>query len=695
LFTARHERGRGIGRGIGKAAVLASAAALGALALAEIGAHADAPARLGLRVGLLVGLLYLGLAAGIAGVAALVATLARWAGSRLSAVDAVAALLLGIGGSAKLAPYVLPRLGARLPALGGGAGFWALAGGLAVVYVVLRAVLWRGPGGDRAGLVSVTALLALAAAASAAVRGAGRTGELSSVRLAIPVAFALLATAAALLTARLGAARLLGAVAVVALAVVGQRLWIGNPHGWMQGAPPPRAAPPPGAPPVIFIVLDTFRADALQLDPGGRTPSLARLAAHADVFPDVIANASWTLPGHASLFTGLLLAHHRTDQTDEPGFSSRLAPGIPTLHQLLGRRGYRTTCITANGIVGLTSGLARGCQRYRNPGRIWLMALLPWEVLDHTLASVTGFTDLVLDFGGVNVNAEAREIVDDALGALPEDPTGQYLFLNFLDVHGPLRPRGDVSPSARRRLDLDTLRLMLGLLDQSGWWERNRLTLRADYDAQTRSLDAELGRLFDALERRGWLGPAALVVASDHGEGFDENPGRVGYFGHHSAFEPSVRVPLLVKRPGQEVPSRRAGPVQQIDVLPTLLAAVGLPAPPVLDGASLLDGAPRHRPITEWYARRGAGDFPFFPYDRQAIYEGRFKFVREGDGRISLFDLAASPYETEDVTSAHPELSARLAAALDQALRASGPSERAPGADPALDEQLRALGYAE
>ncbi len=97
------------------------------------------------------------------------------------------------------------------------------------------------------------------------------------------------------------------------------------------------------------------------------------LRERADVYPNTVANASWTLPGHASLFTGRYLAHHRTDFTTEPGFAPRLAADIPTAAELFAaaagppRASRRTESSTR------ASGLARGCQRYQNPGTtLWL-----------------------------------------------------------------------------------------------------------------------------------------------------------------------------------------------------------------------------------------------------------------------------------------------------------------------------------
>jgi arylsulfatase A-like enzyme len=224
--------------------------------------------------------------------------------------------------------------------------------------------------------------------------------------------------------------------------------------------------------------------------------------------------------------------------------------------------------------------------------------------------------------------------------------------------------------------------------------QAHRATLRAYYDAQVRELDAELGRLLAELEARGWLEPAVVLVTSDHGEAFDENPELEGYFGHHSAFEPAVRIPLVLKRAAGDGRPAAARPFQQVDVLPTLLEAAGLP-PLELDGAPL--SQPGKGPlVTEWFERSDPGAFPYFPGNRLALYDGDLKYVREGERGEHLYDLAASPYEAVDVAPQQPERVERLRDALERTLPPAlgGPREARP-ADPAQLEQLRALGYVE
>ena len=83
----------------------------------------------------------------------------------------------------------------------------------------------------------------------------------------------------------------------------------------------------------------------------------------ADVYTHAISNASWTLPGHASIFTGQPLGRHRTDFTAQPGFHASLPADLPTVHQIFKANGYQTFCVAADNVLSPATGLLRGCQR--------------------------------------------------------------------------------------------------------------------------------------------------------------------------------------------------------------------------------------------------------------------------------------------------------------------------------------------
>lgn len=548
-------------------------------------------------------------------------------------------------------------------------------------------------------LLLLTVILAAAVGGTAARRALDESGAGASRHMLVwgfVLAYLLSACGAVVASRRWGGPAA-AVVMLVSLAVL--RSTTTNPHEVHRSGSPPAAAA--AGPPILLIVLDTFRADALDLsDPASsRTPNLARLARGADVFTDAVANASWTLPGHTSLFTGHRLSEHHTDLTSAPGFGPRVPDKILMTQEYLAARGYRTSAVVGNPIVGPSSRLSRGFQRYVNPGRGWMLATVPIR-LAHILSPGTRpevEAQITTEISGLKRHASAREIVDLALGEVTESPAPLYLCLNFMDVHKPILPTEDVPLATRIAFVRDQALVLLGLDSEQGFEYQFLSVWRRYYNGQARHLDAELGRLFDELRRRGWWDRMAVVVTADHGEAFLENPEVRNYYGHHGAYEPVVRIPLIVKRPGQKAGAVFDRRVQQADLLPTMLSMAGLPPVPGLDGG--LDDDKQDTPVvTEWYPRpyeAGGGAEPrWLPVRRVGIYSGDYKFVIEGKDRERLFDLRESPYEAVDVIEREPNLAGKLREELLALLQRSpqqGGSNARP--DREMEEQLRALGY--
>jgi arylsulfatase A-like enzyme len=182
-------------------------------------------------------------------------------------------------------------------------------------------------------------------------------------------------------------------------------------------------------------------------------------------------------------------------------------------------------------------------------------------------------------------------------------------------------------------------------------------------------------------------------VLADHGEGQGEH----SYIGHaRRVYEEQLRIPLIMRYPDRIPAGRRIDTqVRGIDLMPTLLELVEVPVPPGLDGKSLL-------PLVD-----GRGDAPdrfsfaelMMDQDRIHILtasDGRYKLIRDRQGRVELFDLERDPGEQVDVSEQLPEVRNRLAASLDTYLAQEGDAasdDSKPGLDDRLRQQLRALGH--
>jgi len=448
----------------------------------------------------------------------------------------------------------------------------------------------------------------------------------------------------------------------------------------------------PGGPPVVLIVIDTGRQDLVDLsDPqSSNTPNLSRLGRAGDVYTKAVANGSWTLPGHTSIFTGLSLSQHRTDLTTEPGFFPELAPNIPVIQEILAKQGYRTACITGNSLVGPHTKLARGFERYRNPGRSWMMQTLPVKIVTKLSPSTQSWLlfQLIADLFNVNLNAVADETVDFAIDEIErESDEPLYLFLNFMDVHQPYPSPKDMSFGEKMKFRWDLTTLLAGFKSLEIVSQEHAQTIRDYYDAQIPRLDGEIGRVFEALEKKGWYDDALIVVTADHGEAFWENLDAPNYFGHNGAYEPAVRIPLIIKPPGQKVGQIVTEYVQQRDILPTMLGHLSMPVP------EMAATAIRTSTVTEWYPRlRGHDDL--LPWKRVAVYSDRYKYVVDQETGESLYDLEATPHESVNILESRPEIADELRRALIQEIGDPNSAGAVEGElTEGLQDQLRSLGY--
>lgn len=320
-------------------------------------------------------------------------------------------------------------------------------------------------------------------------------------------------------------------------------------------------------PTVVLLTLDTTRRDALGAfgGPPGATPNLDRLAAGATVFTRASSTTSWTLPSHASIFTGLYPAEHGAGVSRD-----RIARSFETLAERLSRR-YVTAAYVGGALLRQRYGTGQGFGIYRVPPQ--------WELPGRTL--VDGAIGLL-----------------DAAGDLP-----LFLFVNLFDAHYPYLPPAD-SPLAAE-LAAAIAKIPPGspwrnlLHGEIAAWSRlidGEIPLEAAgveamklaYRAEVLEVDRLVGQLLDELARRGRLDDALVVVAADHGEFLGEK----GFFSHSSRLEPElVDIPMIVKFPGQREAARVDLPVSLIDLFPTILEATGF-RPPAGPAISLARVAP-------------------------------------------------------------------------------------------------------
>lgn len=326
-----------------------------------------------------------------------------------------------------------------------------------------------------------------------------------------------------------------------------------------------RPLPPVGSRSAILIVLDTVAADHLRLHGYDRatSPTLDELAQSGVRFDRTLAASSWTLPSHASMFTG------RWPHELSASWLTPLDRSCPTLAEFLGAHGYATAGFTANNwYCASDSGLGRGFSTFRDqffPRLTWIkMASLIDRPLDGLRALDRFFKDqLDLDFLGslvgrlwwqIKADRKLAAVINHELldwlseRAQPERPF--FAFLNYYDAHHPYRiPSLAIhrfGANADDERESDPIQELL-LAAQLGLSAEETAAARDSYDDCVANLDEQLGILMDELKRRSVLEQTWVFITADHGESFGEHPGI--YRHGTSLYETQLHVPLIIVPP--------------------------------------------------------------------------------------------------------------------------------------------------
>ena len=472
---------------------------------------------------------------------------------------------------------------------------------------------------------------------------------------------------ACLRLARLMAPLLAGLVLALALATSGAHAW--SEHRTIAALPPP----PPAARNVLLIVWDTVRASNLSPYGYGRptAPNLERLAARGLRFEHAFATSSWTLPSHASLFTG------RWPHELSAGWKTPLDETYPTLAGRLGSLGYDTAGFVANlDYCGRETGLSRGFAHYEDYPLGVLEVFSRYTALGCRVDRVS--LAMVADVlaggrgGGArpliplsNEHAKRAPDVDRAfLDWLSwQRPRGRpfFAFLNYNDAHTPYEVPDDSARGFGIRPSSWHDRIVLqqwNLLDKLKIPYRDVTMVNDLYDDSIAYLDRRLGTLLNELGRRGVLDDTVVVVTSDHGEHLGDH---LLFFHGCSLYRQLVEVPLVIVDP-KGMPAGRtvAEPVSLRDLPATVLDLLGLAPSPAFPGRSLArfrnpgnenDPSafePLLMEIEKPTLLTNQGREPVAKGPMKALVAGGMHYIRSGDGREELYALDLDPEEKTD-----------------------------------------------
>jgi arylsulfatase A-like enzyme len=419
--------------------------------------------------------------------------------------------------------------------------------------------------------------------------------------------------------------------------------------------------PAPRQPPNVLIYLvDTLRVDHLGCYgyPRPVSPAIDALAAEGVRFEHAVAHSSWTRPTVASVLTGLTPLEHGVR-----GLQDRVPEDLETLPEILRGASWATAAFSPNWHVSEQTGFTQGFETFD---------FFPQD------ASSDSLTRRVLAW----------------LDARPPQVSGRpwFIYAHALDPHAPYAPPADL----RQRFAAGVSRPGAGSHDDIVATMKLRRRdrgarvrdLRDLYDAEIADTDRQFGRLRAGLRARGEYDDTLIVLLADHGEGFDEH----ALLGHgNSLYGELVDIPLIVKPPGQARPRLDSELARQIDILPTVLAALGLPRSAASSGRDLLSAdPPAEAPFAvidlTYQRRRGIG-----------LVTREWKYLeplsRRFGRRHQLFARLDDRLDADDLADREPAQLRALARIL--AREVGRPSRRAPRAtiDPQGEEALRALGY--
>jgi arylsulfatase A-like enzyme len=392
----------------------------------------------------------------------------------------------------------------------------------------------------------------------------------------------------------------------------------GDPVRAFWGAPTVSSAAHE-APLVVVYLVDTLRADHCGIYGYSRdtTPELDAFARDAVVFEAAVAHASWTKPSVASLLTSRLPAHHRAVQLRDP-----LDPAHPTIATRLAERGWSNGAAIANSVI-------YGEESAFDPGFA-------------VFAGLHGEDDRRSKLVGADV------VVDSALTFLrARRGLATFLYVHTMDPHVPYAP----PPPFDRMFEPHPAEGHPAQDPRTDYQEPlDRERMVAQYDGDIAFGDREFGRFVRELKEAGLYDDALVVFVADHGEEFLDH-GR--WLHGRSLFDELIRVPLVVKFPKNEWKGRRiAEQVQLVDVVPTVLEAVGLPAVADLAGRPLqaaVRGGAAPRPALAEISHRG--------FVAHGVRTEADKFVRRfspEDDEL-YFDLRRDPGEKENRAGDEPQ----------------------------------------
>lgn len=449
-------------------------------------------------------------------------------------------------------------------------------------------------------------------------------------------------------------------------------------------------------PNIICIVMDTARASSvLPSENPGVMSNLEEIATKGITFRNAISTAPWTLPSHASLFTGQYTSDHQTHAG-----SKDFSPTEPPLAEQLHRSGYQTVCISNNVWVSPNFGFDRGFEDFytgiepisggaklgdiakSNSIRTQTKKLVDRLSVSNAIPTLlnTFYAQHIhkkYDYGALVTNWRIKRWLDRSR----DDSRPFFMFVNYLEPHLDYNPPKkfmyEYLPDNLSKSDLDGV-------NQDAWkfvgdginmTNKDFDALEALYNAELSYLDYRLGNLFESLKESIDLDNTLLIITADHGE----NIGEHGLMDHqYSLYDTVTRVPLFIRYPQKVVESKcNSNVVELRQIYPTILSFADIdgyedPSNPVLPIHQGTSESSREYAMSEYVVPQPsitdlaeAADVSLSglkKYDRgiRSIRTSSWKFIEGTDETEELYHIESDPSEEENLINRRPEIANEL-----------------------------------
>ncbi len=460
----------------------------------------------------------------------------------------------------------------------------------------------------------------------------------------------------------------------------------------------------PAAKNVIWIVMDTARRDQISVYGGepGRTPNIDGFAKDALVMNRAISAAPWTIPSHASMFTGMFPSKHGADRNVAGGrFTNPLSPDNLTIAEILQSYGYDTACMAAN-VAGLSRdfGFDQGFNYYFDTRP--LSFHLFWGQLLTMLPEA--FRAKQLRVNEIPIASEINGVVYDWLDRRPKDQPF-FLFINYMEPHDGVEYIREPYYSMYGFEKSEYDKVFEGF-DQSKivHFEGEVTPVQQEMFVKLLArrvyfLDHHIGKVLEKLKADGVYEDSFIIITSDHGELNGEHHS----FGHNTdLYNELIWVPMIVKYPGASKTGFSNRTVQTIDIMPELLKNLNIPIPEEVQGQPFDEV--NHQIISELFEQKKAQALLFperYYRDLRAIYsnvEGdTLKYIWSSNGKDEMYDMATDAFEQNNLVEIKPAAVKKLEMELSDWLKSFRPigtdNEGKMKYSKEVEDRLRSLGY--